>query len=485
MPGHLRERLPSERRERAALAVLAGLLVVGAAVRLWLMLSVRPALIGYADSYTYIAAARGPLFGDPLRPVGYSVFLRLVHELNANLSFTILAQHTLGLVSAVLLYLAARRVGISRWWSLLPAGVVALAGPQIMIEHTPLTESFFVFLQSAALYAAARAVGERDWAWAVAAGAIAGASVTVRALGIFLVAVIALCLLVLPPASWRRRLARVTATLAAALLVVGVYVFAQERETGFTGLTPAGSWNLYGRVGPFADCDKFDPPAGTRRLCEDTPEEERRGPNDYIFNPETSPAIQAFGTPFTASQENNEKVAAFARAAIVHQPLDWLEDVFSDEMPRYVQSSRILRPGVGLDFDGLQDNLLGGFQAPQTAVLISTYYSTTGEYRHPGRLDAFLQYERGTRVTGVLFALLALLAIAGAVLARRELGRGALLFIGVALVSILGPPLTLFYDARYAIPAFGPLAAAAAIGGAALTDRVRARRARRGRVATS
>jgi hypothetical protein len=479
MLGRLTARLPEERGERIALGVLVAVLAAGAALRLWLMLSFRPALIGYADSFAYITMAKAEVFSDPMRPAGYSLFLRTLHELNPNLAFTILAQHGLGLASALLLYLAARRLEVPRWWSLLPAAVVALSGPQILIEHAPLTESVFVLLQSGALYCAARAAGERDWAWALGAGVLAGAGVTVRALGILLVVALALCLALLPSTGWRRRLARAAATLAAALVVVGAYVVAQERETGFTGITQAGSWNLYGRAAPFADCDRFDPPAGTRRLCEDKPEDRRPGPNQYIFDPARSPAIRAFGTPFEATQEESDRVAAFARAALVHQPFDWLDHALTEDLPRYVSSDRSMRHGAGLSFDGLQDNLISGFQAGETAAVITMYYSTAGEYRNDRRFDAFLDYERATRVTGVLFVILALVAIAGAFAARRDLQRGALLFGVVTLVSILGPPLTLFYDARYAIPAFGPLAAAAAVGGAALTRLVKLRRGRR------
>ncbi|MGH2781955.1 MAG: hypothetical protein ACRDLA_11235, partial [Thermoleophilaceae bacterium] len=471
MLGHLTDRLPSECRERVALGVLAALLLGGSLVRLWLMVSVRPALVGYADSYAYITSAIGPLFSDTLRPAGYPFFLRSVHWVNANLSATILLQHALGLASALLLYLAARRFGLSRWWSLLPAGVIALGGPQILIEHAPLTEALFVFLQSAAMYAAARAVGPRDWAWAVGVGLLAGATATVRTLGLVLAAALVVWLLLASGGSWRRRLLRGGATLAATLVVLGAYVVAQESETGYTGLTRAGDWNLYGRVGPFADCEQFTPPDGTRVLCEETPEGERPGPNSYIFGPGT-PAVGAFEDPFRASPEENERVGEFARAALRNQPLDWLDQVVTEDLVRYVASDRIVREsGQGLSFDGLQDVLVTGPQAGQTSAAIARWYSTSGQYLNEGRLDAFFEFERITRVVGPLFVLLALLALIGPVLARGAARRGAWLFLLVALVSILGPPATLFYDARYAIPAFGPLAAAAAVGGAAAGGR--------------
>jgi hypothetical protein len=466
----VRARLPAGRRERIALGLLGLILLAGAGVRLWLLTAQRPALIGYPDSYSYVSSAMGPLFSDPLRQAGYPYFLGLVKTIDSNLSATIVAQHALGLASALLLYLAARRVGLSRWWSLLPAGVLALSGPQVMIEHAVLTEPLFVFLQSASVYAAVRAVGERDWAWALGAGLFAGATVTVRTLGLLLAGVVILWLALASTGAWRRRLVRATATLATTLLVAGAYVAYQESETGYTGLTPAGAWNLYGRVAPFADCERFTPPEGTRRLCERTPEEERPGPTAYIFGSDT-PALKAFGGPFVATEDQNESVAAFARAAIVNQPLDWLDHVVTEDLVRYVASDRTVRETQGLSFDGLQMVLVSGPDKRATAELISTWYSTRGEHVNEGRLDAFFSYERATRVVGPLFVLLVLLGVAGLGLARGEPRRGAWLFAAVALVSIIGPVATLFYDARYAIPAFGPLAAAAAVGGWAVTQR--------------
>ena len=475
----LTERLPPGRGERTALAALLAVLAAGAALRLWLMLAMRPALVGYADSYPYIGSAHGALFGDPLRPAGYPLFLRVVHWMNANLSFTTLVQHGLGLASALLLYVAARRFGVPRWWALLPAGAIALGGPQILIEHAPLTEAVFVFLQSAIVYLVARAAGERDWAWAAAAGVVAGIAVTVRTLGLLLLAAAALAVVVTPADGWRRRVARASTALAAGAVIVGAYVVVHEQETGYTGLTRAGGWNLYGRVAPFADCDEFDPPAGTRTLCEARPPDDRPGPNSYIFDGAESPAVREFGNLFETTQAENDKVESFARAALRAQPLDWLDHVVTEDLVRYVSSEHLTRAaGQGLTFDGLQETLVSGPVGGQTMTLVSTYYSTSGQYLHQGRFDAITSYERATRPVGVLFVALALLALLGLALARGRLRAGALVFTAVALVSIVGPPLTLFYDARYAIPAFGPLAAAAAVGGAALMARVAAARER-------
>jgi Dolichyl-phosphate-mannose-protein mannosyltransferase len=476
------ERLPSERGERAALVALVALLLAGGGLRLWLTLSQRPALIGYTDTYDYLFTASGmrPLFEDGLRPAGYPLFLRIANWVNGNLSFTILLQHGLGLASALLLYLAARRVGVPRWWALLPAGVVALGGPQILIEHAPLTESLFVFFQSAAVYLATRAADaeKRGLAWALTAGLLVGMVATVRTLGLLLMGALAVWFVLASPGSWRARLLRGGASVGAAVVVLGAYVFIQEAETGYTGLTRAGTWVMYGRTGPFADCDRFKPPKGTRALCEDTPADERPGPNSYMLSPE-SPAVRVLGGPYVATREENERLGDFARAALLNQPLDWLDDIVTYDLPRYVSSDDAGRENQGQSFDELQLNLIDGPLAPYAANVIRAWYSTPGQHLNQGQFDSFLSYERATRVVGPFFVVLALLALAGLILARSDLRSGAWLFTLVALVSILGPPAALAYDARYAIPAFGPLAAAAAVGGAAITARILAWRAGR------
>src|SRR5215211_5418212 len=110
----LARRLTADDRERKVLAALAALFVAGASLRALLLLADRPGFLGYADSYSYIAAAKDELFGDPLRPAGYPAFLRLVHAVRPDLSVAALAQALLGITAAGLLYLAARRAQVGR-----------------------------------------------------------------------------------------------------------------------------------------------------------------------------------------------------------------------------------------------------------------------------------------------------------------------------------------------------------------------------------
>ena len=62
---------------------------------------------------------RRTAFLDPLRVVGYGVFLHGLHELSATLSVVTLVQHGLGLLTALTFYVTLRQLGVrSRWVAL-------------------------------------------------------------------------------------------------------------------------------------------------------------------------------------------------------------------------------------------------------------------------------------------------------------------------------------------------------------------------------
>lgn len=166
---------------------------------------------------------------------------------------------------------------------------------------------------------------------------------------------------------------------ATAAVIMGRYVFGQRQETGYTGWTPTGMWNLYGRAAPFADCNEFTPPRGTRRLCEAKPPSQRGGPAQYVYDISQSPGL------------------------------------------RHSSPSPERRPRV------------------KVLVLL---------------------------VAGPLAA------------ADLRMRLGALLLSGMAVLLVLTPLATLYYNARFTIPSFGVIAAAAAIGGWLIRRRIAGRRPR-------
>ncbi len=419
--------------------VVLGLFAVGAGLRVWTLLTWRPAFIGYYDTAAYVDAAQHHLFRDAFRPAGYPLFLRALHALSDRVVAVTIAQHVLGLATAALLYLAVRRVTGRAWAALIPAAVVALDGFQILLEHALLSDALFAFLLAAALYASVRG----GWRWALAAGALVAAAGLVRTVGLFAAPVII--------AGAPRRMA---AGAVAAVLVLGAYAVAH----GTLSLTRAGGWGLYARVGQFADCRRFAPPAGTASLCERRVPAERPGTDFYFWSPD-SPAQQAFGAP----PRGDARVGAFAHAALVHQPGAYLAAVASD-FARYVAPEWHERPRAGQT----EAEYIAQAHSPHEQAFVGGRLSQY--YRDVPGAHAGVRVPLGVR--GPLLALLLVLAAAAPFLDRR-----ATRFSATAWILLLVPVATQVYDARYALAALGPLSAAAALAAASPPLRRRAARA--------
>ena len=124
----------------------------------------------------------------------------------------------------------------------------------------------------------------------------------------------------------------------------------------------------------------------------------------------------------------------------------------------------------GLGYEGF----ITGLVTPQSTVQIEAaarWYPTLARDSDDASLSVFDGYERHTRVEGLVFLLLLLLAVGGLVPARgRQLAVG-LFVTAVAIVSLMTPLLFAQFDARYVVPAYGSLAAAGAIGAATLWER--------------
>jgi hypothetical protein len=477
-----RDGLPAD---EIALYGVVVLLLAGFLLRLVFMSAWHPAFTGYPDSIVYIQMAQGPLFEDPIHAVGYPLFLQVLHDLTPHLPVAIAVQHVLGLASGVIVYLTVRRVGGPPWLGLVPMAVVVLNGAGMFLEHAPLSEALYIFVESLALYAAIRAMDDRDDVlWAGASGLFAGIGAVVRVVGLPLIVVFLAWLLVGPLAPLRKRLVLTGVSAACAIVVLGSFVIAQNRQTGYTGLAPrAGGWNLYARVAPFADCSKFTPPAGTRVLCETKPESERPRVEQYDYDADVSPAVQAFGNPFHSSQVDNEKVAAFARVVMLHQPLDYLEAVgkgmlgYTQPLPPHGSS---LKLGDGYEFF-FHHVLFDGSVTEKARRSALPYYQPNSSYHsNAGQMRFLFSYERTTRIDGLLMVLLMLLSLLAPLLTHGRTRRAVALITVLTWTSLVAAVAAHWWDARTTVPILGPLAAAAVVGGWALVlviqERLRARR---------
>jgi Dolichyl-phosphate-mannose-protein mannosyltransferase len=494
-------------RDRVLLA-LALLLAAGLTLRVWLMLVWRPALTGYSDSGIYFTGAVRSLWSDPIRTVGYSMFLRVLHAIWPHLMLVTIVQHLLGLVAATLVFATVRRCGGPRWLGLVPAAIVALGGDELLLEHAALSDSLFIFLLIAALYCAVRAAPISTEAagslrWAAAAGLCVGLGAWDRGAGIVMAAVVPLWLLMsLGRPTW---LTIATGALALAVVVttLGVYVGWRKAASDMPGLlTSNNAYNLYARVAPWADCSKFTPPAGTRALCESTPPARRDVPlgEIYVYS-SASPAYKLFGPAYFVSEKPHAMalLTSFSEAAILGEPLEYLHAVSLDAL-RLLDSGR--HSDGDLSADEMTSILFSGPFHNGTNGLVEYWQPRLYPHEaraHHGDAGALKEWERITRIEGPwvgnwrpwMGILLALClagpwllgararTLAGASLARAR--AGMMLFGLTALAMLFFPILVKGYDYRFVIPAFAPLLAAGTLSAWGVALRLRAPRAGRAR----
>ena len=102
------------RRLAAAHPAFTGLLLAGLALRLVTFFAYRPALI-YYDSTRYLERMRDFKPGE-VRPSGYAAFLNVL-PVDWELAVVPAAQHLLGLLIALILYVVLLRLGVPKLWA--------------------------------------------------------------------------------------------------------------------------------------------------------------------------------------------------------------------------------------------------------------------------------------------------------------------------------------------------------------------------------
>ena len=458
-------------RLRPHLALLL-LVAAGVLLRGLLMLEYRPAVLSNPDSarFLHFAHFEDGLFEDHFGPSGYAAFLKATRAIWDRFEATIALQHLFGIAAALLLYAALRRVGAPRWAALVPAAVGLLWGDLVYLEHAPLSESPFVLLAAGGLYAAVRGL-DRDgrWlAWLALAGALLATAALFRNVGLVLAPVAVVWAFAASTGPWRARLLSAGAVAGAAALVIGVYVAFAAIDGGTTGMSDVSGWNMYGRAAPFADCERFDPPKGTRFLCERRPASKRPGSLFYLWF-DGSPARARFGHP----PIGNDTVGEWGRAAILAQPFDYLSDVLR-QLPRFVDPSAYHRQYTGGGpFSIARRN-------PNAERLVG--FDVNRDYDAArlhvgGGVERVAEWQDTERLGGVVPGALVVLALLGPLLARGAARRAALLFALAGGGLVVLPAATLTLIARYAVPPTPLVAAAAGIGAWAVAERLRAWRA--------
>jgi Dolichyl-phosphate-mannose-protein mannosyltransferase len=451
--------------------LFAGLLLLGAVLRGVVFAAYQPTLI-FPDSVRYLQYAHNFAGGhwsvDALRQSGYSVLIIPV-LLRHGLWIIPLAQHVVGLATALLVYAVLIRFR-TRTWLAAAATIAVLFDPlQLVLEQYVLTDVWTVFLVLAALVILVwrrDAPGEeqRDWIPAAACGLLLGVAVTFRdEVLIMIVPAVLYVLLAVRPR--RRLLTRLGALVGCFAIPVAGYLGWFDASHGQLSFTTFSGAFLYGRVADFASCQGLSLPAYERPLCPTQPIAERNA-DFYTWNPQ-SPQW-TFHPP--AGMSRDAVVRDFSLRILRHQPLAYAEAAGRDfgygfspvrgagpeqYSPAYLRFQTSIRP----DRQAYASIGALGFPAPTL---------------QPG-LAAFLaDYGRWCYVPGPVFAAGLVLALASLVIGRlrRRPVSATLLFTASAVCVLIPPAAFATFDWRYQLPQLSLIPVAAMLGVHTIMSRV-------------
>jgi hypothetical protein len=477
--------------------LLLGLLLTGTALRVIAIFSWWPVTTTLGDNYEAYTA--NP-FDNPLHPAGYSTIMTAVGLVTREVAVLVFLQHLSGIAAALLLWAATRRITGSAWPGLLPAGIVLLDPDFIFLEHSIMSESWFLLAISAGLYAAARALDDPApyWRWPLLTGVALSLAVTIRSAALLLIPVAILALLLCRPwssGSHSLYLRSAVGVFSVALVMLLGFATANATFGQRFALGASPGWYLYARAAQFADCAKFNPPPGTDVLCEDRPASERQGTRYYSFDP-GAPGPDHFGN----FGNDDDRVGQWARRAILAQPGDYLENVWANLRGYWLPGLRPkdstlstdpwevdqgLDPQLAFtnglsdsgDFRPLPDSSHAAGRRTASSDLGFAIGLTEGSYRrslegffngftphlHPAGLEFLGGWQRIARFGATALSIATILTLLGLAFGTRRSRIGVLLFGIGGLTLLVAPSLTANYWGRYTVPLAGPLMAGAAI----------------------
>lgn len=449
--------------------LFALIFAVGLSLRVIAWNAYRPAILLLGDTTAYLNVASRGTNPDTWHPLFYALFLKPAIWVGS-LAVATAAQHTLGLLMALGLYLLLLRLGIGPIVAAMGPAPLLLDGYQLNLEQHILTEALFESLIVGSLLLVAWSVRGTVWMYPVAGGLI-GLAMGTRFAGVALLPVVLIYVLI-RRVGWLRI---VSVGVGFAVALFGYFLW-QRSVTGASTLTNRGSYVLYGKVATFADCRGVDLPELERQLCIDTPVSERQ-PSYNIWSRNTP--LRSFEVP--PGVDKGEVVGSFTRRFILRQPLDYARAVSGDFLrffawrtPDEQEPIRVTRWQFFVDMSevkGVAPAFRESDGSPPPQYGIDETFDLDER-----RADFLRSYQMMVYSSGLLLSLAALLGILGAIWRRpdgaRDVRPESLLFTVAGSALLLFPATFAAYHYRYVIPAVPLLGVAGAIGASTLLQRV-------------
>jgi hypothetical protein len=454
------------------------ILLAAALLRLIVMLGYPPAMF-FNDSYNYMtdAVTKTP---DMVRSDGYPLFLYVLLPFHS-LSVVTGLQALMGLAMGAGIYAVLRHRGLPWWGATIPALPVLFDVFEVQLEHMIAADVLFYGLVTLVL--ALLCWWDRPPLWiAVLAGLATGYATTVRTVGEPLLVLVVIAML-LRRMGWQR----VLATAVAGVLPILGYMVWFHSSTGKYALDESTGTFLYSRVQSFADCNRMDPSAKLRVLCDPRALKDRPSSQEYLWSDDT-PLAKLTGdnnaNRFTPQIES--LTTKFAERAIEKQPLDYVKVVASDTL-RTFRWTREGTNDVGSESAGNLEGSGSKFRFEATVEAVPSWVTgevataardfgaaTTGDSQ-PSINDPWAKllraYQKVFYLRGPFVFLFVLVGAVGVWLGIRRrtrvpgTGWGGLpllpWLVGVALIVL--PPMTAGFSYRYVLAAVPAVCLAAGL----------------------
>jgi hypothetical protein len=434
------------------------ILFLGGVLRLLAWKAIWPGwwILGDSISYLYDAEHLRP---ETWRPSGYSLLmlgpLLGIHKL----ALVTAAQHAMGLLVAIGVYVTLLRLGIPRWGALLGTVPALFDANIIATEQMFASEALFAALVTGATVVILWHSRSPGTVSVTVAGLLLSLSAITRVVGLPLI-VMALVTLLLR----RTNALKVLALCLAFAIPVGTYSYWVHRWYGRFNVTVSNGIFTYGRVTEFVDCNRVS--FSTEQLRSLCPKEPIGKRNEYEYMFGTDTALTRLGLSFA---DTNDVAAQFAVEVIRAQPGDFAGQALQGIVKSF---------GLSQDF-GPNDMLFRIYEPlPAWADSVGTDYQAGRDpnprYR-PALVDALARYQNAAYVPGIACALVLGLALAALLMgrdpARRRLRSALWLTAGTSAVLLIVPAATAIPAPRYRVPAIPELCLAAALSGQLLVNR--------------